>query len=92
MRSHALCDAMPHGPDPDIHPFERAKELFNQRQVFVATHGIRSRQALFGLTRANHIDTVELGFSLDRLDCVFRAKVATDSGRNLPPIPGEGCH
>ena len=24
--------------------------------------------------------------------CVFRAKVATDSGRNLPPIPGEGCH
>ena len=25
-------------------------------------------------------------------NCVFRAKVATDSGRNLPPIPGEGCH
>ena len=25
-------------------------------------------------------------------ECVFRAKVATDSGRNLPPIPGEGCH
>jgi hypothetical protein len=24
--------------------------------------------------------------------CVFRAKVATDSGRNLPPIPAEGCH
>ena len=24
--------------------------------------------------------------------CVFRAKVATDSGRNLPPIPVEGCH
>jgi hypothetical protein len=24
--------------------------------------------------------------------CVFRAKVATDSGRTLPPIPGEGCH
>ncbi len=24
--------------------------------------------------------------------CVFRSKVATDSGRNLPPIPGEGCH
>jgi len=24
--------------------------------------------------------------------CVFRAKVATDSGRNLPSIPGEGCH
>jgi hypothetical protein len=26
------------------------------------------------------------------LACVFRAKVATDSGRTLPPIPGEGCH
>jgi molecular chaperone DnaK (HSP70) len=26
------------------------------------------------------------------VDCVFRAKVATDSGRILPPIPGEGCH
>ena len=25
-------------------------------------------------------------------DCVFRAKVATDSGRTLPPIPAEGCH
>src|SRR5262245_4584615 len=25
-------------------------------------------------------------------ECVFRAKVATDSGRTLPPIPGEGCH
>jgi AcrR family transcriptional regulator len=25
-------------------------------------------------------------------DCVFRSKVATDSGRNLPPIPVEGCH
>ena len=25
-------------------------------------------------------------------ECVFRAKIATDSGRNLPPIPGEGCH
>ena len=24
--------------------------------------------------------------------CVFRSKVATDSGRNLPPIPVEGCH
>ena len=24
--------------------------------------------------------------------CVFRAKIATDSGRNLPPIPVEGCH
>ncbi len=24
--------------------------------------------------------------------CVFRAKVATDSGRTLPPIPVEGCH
>jgi hypothetical protein len=26
------------------------------------------------------------------LQCVFRAKVATDSGRTLPPIPVEGCH
>src|SRR5262249_53287919 len=25
-------------------------------------------------------------------ECVFRAKVPTDSGRNLPPIPAEGCH
>ena len=24
--------------------------------------------------------------------CVFRAKVATDSGRTLPSIPAEGCH
>jgi hypothetical protein len=24
--------------------------------------------------------------------CVFRSKVATDSGRRLPPIPVEGCH
>jgi hypothetical protein len=28
----------------------------------------------------------------ERALCVFRAKVATDSGRTLPPIPGEGCH
>ena len=26
------------------------------------------------------------------LVCVFRSKVATDSGRTLPPIPVEGCH
>jgi hypothetical protein len=26
------------------------------------------------------------------LDCVFRSKVATDSGRTLPPILVEGCH
>jgi hypothetical protein len=26
------------------------------------------------------------------VSCVFRAKVATDSGRTLPPIPVEGCH
>src|SRR5205807_6032597 len=25
-------------------------------------------------------------------NCVFRSKVATDSVRNLPPIPREGCH
>jgi hypothetical protein len=25
-------------------------------------------------------------------ECVFRAKIATDSGRTLPPIPVEGCH
>ena len=32
-------------------------------------------------------------FKTDHGDgCVFRSKVATDSGRNLPPIPGEGCH
>ena len=24
--------------------------------------------------------------------CVFQSKVATDSGRTLPPIPVEGCH
>jgi hypothetical protein len=24
--------------------------------------------------------------------CVFRSKIATDSGRTLPPIPAEGCH
>jgi hypothetical protein len=24
--------------------------------------------------------------------CVFRAKVATDAGRTLPPLPGEGGH
>ena len=27
-----------------------------------------------------------------RAPCVFRAQVATHAGRNLPPIPGEGCH
>ena len=27
-----------------------------------------------------------------RAQCVFRSKIATDSGRNLPPIPVEGCH
>jgi len=35
------------------------------------------------------IDQVEV---VDQYTCVFRAKVATDSGRNLPPIPVEGCH
>jgi Domain of unknown function (DUF5615) len=25
-------------------------------------------------------------------ECVFRSKVATDSGRTLPLIPVEGCH
>jgi hypothetical protein len=25
-------------------------------------------------------------------DCVFRSKVATHSGRNLPLIPIESCH
>jgi hypothetical protein len=24
--------------------------------------------------------------------CVFRSKVASDSGRTLPPIPVQGCH
>jgi hypothetical protein len=28
----------------------------------------------------------------DASHCVFRAKIATDSGRTLPPIPVEGCH
>ena len=76
MRSHALGDAMPNGPDPDIHPFECATELFNQRQVCIVTHGVRSRQALFGLTRANHIDTVELGFPLERLDTALLVKAS----------------
>ena len=29
---------------------------------------------------------------LSHQECVFRSKVATDSGRILPPIPVEGCH
>src|SRR5215471_6783082 len=39
----------------------------------------------FGYPQAHEDDA-------QRAVCVFRSKIATDSGRNLPSIPVEGCH
>src|SRR3989442_8093273 len=55
------------------------------------------RQAEYAEDRAEAFDVTDTHEALGAQDhllfeCVFRAKVATDSGRNLPPIPGEGCH
>ncbi len=72
--------------------FKRAKIAYgnNAYNVFI-----------FGL--ANHSNYIYFDFDTmddeefddefnDGDDCVFRAKPATDSGSNLPPIPGESCH
>jgi hypothetical protein len=45
--------------------------------------------ALFGCRTPSELCRVR---GWDKHWCVFRAKVATDSGRNLPPIPVEGYH
>jgi hypothetical protein len=43
------------------------------------------------LSKIDDLETSIEPFS-ETYACVFRSKVATDSGRNLPPIPVEGCH
>ena len=54
-------------PHPQVHSLQATKHPLDLRQTLIGAHRVGRRQALFLFTAANHIQTVEVGFALDRL-------------------------
>src|SRR5438132_3493407 len=77
--------------DPDVHsPGKRNTQKIERKHLTLRTRMKRLVRKTICFSNA---------YSARRLPLIpvetchrFQAKVATDSGRNLPPIPGEGCH
>src|SRR6188508_1146849 len=80
MSAHSPVDAMTNRSDPNIEPFEGAKDALDLRQVFIATHRIGRRQAVLGLTGSNHIDAIEVTLTLNRVGTPLIAKALLING------------
>ena len=66
MGAHARIDPMMNRPHAQVQPLEATEGLLHLRQALVSADAISRRKGFGTLTRADHVDAVELFLALDR--------------------------